>query len=128
VREGTDVTLVSYSLNVGVIMHAAEILAAEGISAELIDLRSLRPLDTETVIASVKKTNRIVTVEEGWPVCGIASEISTQVIEQAFDWLDAPPMRVHQKDTPLPYAANLEKLSLPNAADIVAAARAVTNR
>jgi pyruvate dehydrogenase E1 component beta subunit len=128
VREGTDVTLVSYSLNVGVIMHAAEILAAEGISAELIDLRSLRPLDTETVIASVKKTNRIVTVEEGWPVCGIASEISTQVIEQAFDWLDAPPARVTGRDVPMPYAANLEKLALPTVEDVVAAAKAVCYR
>ncbi len=122
VREGRDVTLVSYSITVGLVLLAAEALAKEGIEAEIIDLRSLRPLDTETVIASVKKTNRIVTVEEGWPICGIASEISTQVMEQAFDYLDAPPTRVTGKDVPMPYAANLEKLALPSVDDVVAAA------
>jgi pyruvate dehydrogenase E1 component beta subunit len=128
VQEGTDVTLVSYSICVGMAMQAAEILGKEGISVELIDLRSLRPLDTETVIASVKKTNRIVTVEECWPVCGIASEIATQVMEHAFDWLDAPPARVTGKDVPMPYAANLEKLALPSVEEIVAAVKAVCYR
>ena len=128
VREGRDVTLVSYSITVGLVLLAAEALAKEGIEAEIIDLRSLRPLDTETVIASVKKTNRIVTVEEGWPICGIASEISTQVMEQAFDYLDAPPTRVTGKDVPMPYAANLEKLALPSVDDVVAAAKAVLYR
>jgi pyruvate dehydrogenase E1 component beta subunit len=128
VREGTHVTLVSYSITVGLVLQAAEALAKEGIEAEIIDLRSLRPLDTETVVASVKKTNRIVTVEEGWPICGIASEISTQVMEQAFDYLDAPPMRVTGKDVPMPYAANLEKLALPNVDEVIAAAKAVLYR
>ena len=127
-REGRDVTLVSYSITVGLILQAAEVLAKEGIEAEIIDLRSLRPLDTETVIASVKKTNRIVTVEEGWPICGIASEIATQVMEQAFDYLDAPPTRVTGKDVPMPYAANLEKLALPTLDEVVAAAKAVLYR
>ncbi|NOT40840.1 MAG: pyruvate dehydrogenase complex E1 component subunit beta [Alphaproteobacteria bacterium] len=128
VREGRDVTLVSYSITVGLVLQAAEALAKEGIEAEIIDLRSLRPLDTETVIASVKKTNRIVTVEEGWPICGIASEIATQVMEQAFDHLDAPPTRVTGKDVPMPYAANLEKLALPSVDDVIAAAKAVLYR
>ena len=128
VREGRDVTVVSYSITIGLVLLAAEALAKEGIEAEIIDLRSLRPLDTETVIASVKKTNRIVTVEEGWPICGIASEISTQVMEQAFDYLDAPPTRVTGKDVPMPYAANLEKLALPSVDDVIAAAKAVLYR
>ncbi|MEQ1753248.1 MAG: pyruvate dehydrogenase complex E1 component subunit beta [Micropepsaceae bacterium] len=128
VREGTDVTLVAYSITVGMALQAIDILSKEGISVELIDLRSLRPLDTETVIASVKKTNRILTVEESWPVCGIASEISTQVVEQAFDYLDAPPARVTGKDVPMPYAANLEKLALPSVDEIVAAVKAVCYR
>jgi pyruvate dehydrogenase E1 component beta subunit len=128
VQAGSDVTIVSYSICVGMAMQAAEILAKEGISVELVDLRSLRPLDTETVIASVKKTNRIVTVEEGWPICGIASEISTQVIEHAFDYLDAPPARVTGKDVPMPYAANLERLALPSVEEIVAAVKAVCYR
>ncbi|MFO0318076.1 MAG: pyruvate dehydrogenase complex E1 component subunit beta [Hyphomonadaceae bacterium] len=127
-REGTDLTITAHSRMVGFALQAAEELAALGISAEVIDLRTLRPLDTETIIASVKKTNRLVTAEEGWGPRGVGAEVIACVIDGAFDWLDAPPMRVHQKDTPLPYAANLEKLSLPNAADIVAAARAVTNR
>ena len=128
IREGTDVTIVSYSITVGMIMQAADILAKEGIAAELIDLRSLRPLDTETVVSSVKKTNRIVIVEEGWPVCGIASEITTQVIEHAFDYLDAPPTRVTGEDVPMPYAANLEKLALPTVDKIVAAVMSVCYR
>ena len=127
-REGTDLTITAHSRMVGFALQAAEELATLGISAEVIDLRTLRPLDTETIIASVKKTNRLVTAEEGWGPMGVGAEVIACVIDGAFDWLDAPPMRVHQKDTPLPYAANLEKLSLPNAADIVAAARAVTNR
>jgi len=124
-REGTDVTLVAHSRMVKFALEAAETLAGEGIEAEVIDLRTLRPLDTGTVIESVKKTNRIVTCEEGWRFFGVGAEIAAAVTEEAFDYLDAPPMRVHQKDVPLPYAANLEKLSLPNAADIVEAAKKV---
>jgi pyruvate dehydrogenase E1 component beta subunit len=128
VREGSDVTLVSYSITMALIIQAADALAKEGISAEIIDLRSLRPLDTATVIESVKKTNRIVIVEEGWPICGIASEVGTQVVEQAFDYLDAPPARVTGKDVPMPYAANLEKLALPTVDEVIAAAKAVLYR
>ncbi len=112
-RVGTDVTLVAFSIMVGVALKAADALAEQGISAEVINLRSLRPLDIDTVVASVRKTTRIVTVEEGWPFAGIGAEINMQVIEQCFDWLDAPPARVHGLDVPLPYAANLEKLALP---------------
>jgi pyruvate dehydrogenase E1 component beta subunit len=112
-RAGDRVTIVAFSIMVGVAMKAAETLAAEGIEAEVINLRSLRPLDTATIIESVKKTNRVVSVEEGWPFAGIGAEIAMQVIEHAFDWLDAPPVRVHGLDVPLPYAANLEKLALP---------------
>jgi pyruvate dehydrogenase E1 component beta subunit len=112
-RSGSAVTIVAFSIMVGVALKAAEALTAEGIEAEVINLRSLRPLDTETVVASVKKTNRLVTVEEGWPFAGIGAEIAMQIIEHAFDWLDAPPVRVHGMDVPLPYAANLEKLALP---------------
>ena len=113
VRTGKDVTLVAYSISVGLILEAAEKLAKDGIDAEIIDLRTLRPLDTATVIESVKKTNRIVTVEQGWPICSIGSEICCQVVEKAFDYLDAPPTKVTGKDVPMPYAANLEKLALP---------------
>ncbi len=112
-RAGTDVTLVAFSIMVGVALKAADALAEQGISAEVINLRSLRPLDINTVVASVKKTSRIVTVEEGWPFAGIGAEINMQIIEHCFDWLDAPPARVHGLDVPLPYAANLEKLALP---------------
>jgi pyruvate dehydrogenase E1 component beta subunit len=112
-REGEHVTIVAFSIMVGVAMQAAEKLAEQGISAEVINLRSLRPLDTETIVASVKKTNRLVSVEEGWPFAGIGAEIAMQIVEHAFDWLDAPPVRVHGLDVPLPYAANLEKLALP---------------
>ncbi len=112
-RAGDRVTIIAFSIMVGVAMKAAEALAAEGIEAEVINLRSLRPFDTATVIESVKKTNRIVSVEEGWPFAGIGAEIAMQVIEHAFDWLDAPPVRVHGLDVPLPYAANLERLALP---------------
>lgn len=124
-REGTDVTLVAHSRMVGFALQAAERLAEEGISAEVIDLRTLRPLDTDTVIESVKKTNRLVCCEEGWRFMGVGAEIAATVVAEAFDYLDAPPVRVHQKDVPLPYAANLEALSLPNADDIVEAARKV---
>ena len=124
-REGTDVTLVAHSRMVGFALQAAERLAAEGISAEVIDLRTLRPLDTDTVVESVKKTSRLVCCEEGWRFFGVGAEIAATVVAEAFDYLDAPPIRVHQKDVPLPYAANLEALSLPNADDIVAAAKKV---
>jgi pyruvate dehydrogenase E1 component beta subunit len=124
-REGTDVTLVAHSRMVGYALQAAERLAAEGISAEVIDLRTLRPLDTDTVVESVKKTSRLVCCEEGWRYFGVGAEIAATVVAEAFDYLDAPPARVHQKDVPLPYAANLEALSLPNADDIVAAAKRV---
>ncbi|MCR9193709.1 MAG: pyruvate dehydrogenase complex E1 component subunit beta [Hyphomonas sp.] len=125
IREGTDVTLVGYSRCTGFAMDAAEKLATEGISAEVIDLRSIRPLDMDTIVESVKKTNRLVTAEEGWKHMGVGGEIAAGVTELAFDYLDAPPARVTQKDVPLPYAGNLEAMSLPNADDIVAAAKAV---
>ncbi|MBI1401137.1 pyruvate dehydrogenase complex E1 component subunit beta [Hyphomonas sp.] len=124
-REGSDVTLVAHSRMVGFALQAAERLAEEGISAEVIDLRTLRPLDTATVVESVKKTNRLVCCEEGWRFFGVGAEIAATVVTEAFDFLDAPPVRVHQKDVPLPYAANLEALSLPNADDIAAAAKKV---
>jgi pyruvate dehydrogenase E1 component beta subunit len=127
-RPGTNVTIAGYSLMVGHALEAAEILAGDGIEAEVIDLRSLRPLDTETLITSVKKTNRLVTVEEGWAVAGIGAELAAVTMEQAFDWLDAPVTRVTAADVPLPYAANLEKLALPQPEDIVAAAKAVLYR
>ncbi|MDJ0608176.1 MAG: pyruvate dehydrogenase complex E1 component subunit beta [Kiloniellales bacterium] len=125
VRPGNDVTITAFSLMVGKALEAAETLAADGIDAEVIDLRSLRPLDTETVLASVRKTNRCVTVEEGWAACGIGSEIAAVVMEQAFDWLDAPVKRVAGVDVPMPYAANLERLALPQPENIVAAAKEV---
>ncbi len=112
-RAGQHVTIVAFGIMVGTAMQAAEKLAEQGIEAEVINLRSLRPFDTATIIESVKKTNRIVSVEEGWPFAGIGAEVAMQVIEHAFDWLDAPPVRVHGVDVPLPYAANLEKLALP---------------
>ncbi|HEX4118289.1 MAG TPA: pyruvate dehydrogenase complex E1 component subunit beta [Rhizomicrobium sp.] len=125
VRAGKDVTLVSYSISVGTCEEAAEKLAAEGIDAEIIDLRTLRPLDIETVIASVQKTNRIVTVEQAWPVCSIGSEVCSRVALDAFDYLDAPPTKVTGKDVPMPYANNLEKLALPTALDVVQAVKSV---
>ena len=124
-REGRDVTLVSYSIGVGVALEAAVKLAEEGIDAEVIDLRTLRPLDTDTVLASLKKTNRLVVVEEGWPTCSISSEIAAVVMEKGFDDLDAPVLRVTNIDVPLPYAANLEKLALIKADDVVTAAKKV---
>jgi pyruvate dehydrogenase E1 component beta subunit len=125
VRPGKDVTLVSYSISVGTCEEAAEKLAAEGIDAEIIDLRTLRPLDIETVVASVKKTNRIVTVEQAWPVCSIGSEVCSRVALDAFDYLDAPPTKVNGKDVPMPYAANLEKLALPTVEDVIQAVKSV---
>jgi len=128
VREGSDVTLVAWSMGMSYALKAAEELAKENISAEVIDLRTLRPMDTETIIASVKKTSRVVTVEEGWQQSGIGAEIAARIMEQAFDYLDAPVARISAKDVPLPYAANLEKLALPSVAEVVAAAKAVCYR
>ncbi len=127
-REGTDVTLVSFGIGMTYATRAADELEGQGISAEVIDLRCLRPMDVDTVVASVKKTGRCVTVEEGWPVGSIGSEIAAQLMEKAFDWLDAPVLKVTGKDVPMPYAANLEKLALPSVAEVVAAARAVCYR
>jgi pyruvate dehydrogenase E1 component beta subunit len=124
-RAGKDVTLVSWSMGMTYALKAAEELAGEGIEAEVIDLRTLRPMDTETILASVKKTGRAVTVEEGWQQSGVGAEIAARIMEGAFDYLDAPVMRVSGKDVPMPYAANLEKLALPSVADIVEAAKAV---
>ena len=127
-REGKDVTLVSYSIGVGVALDAATKLAEEGIHAEVIDLRTLRPLDKATVLESLKKTNRMVVVEEGWPVCSIASEIMAIAMEEGFDDLDAPVLRVTNEDVPLPYAANLEKAALIKVADVIEAAKKVCYR
>ncbi len=124
-RPGEQVTIVAFSIMVGVALQAAEALAEQGISAEVINLRSLRPLDTATIVASVKKTSRLVTVEEGWPFAGIGAEIAMQIMEHCFDWLDAPPVRVHGLDVPLPYAANLEKLALPQVSWVVDAVRKI---
>jgi pyruvate dehydrogenase E1 component beta subunit len=124
-RPGTHVTIVSFARGMIYALDAAVELAKEGIEAEVIDLRTLRPLDLETVISSVKKTNRIVTVEEAWPVCSVGSEICAQVAMRAFDWLDAPPAKVSGADVPMPYAANLERLALPSAAQVVEAAKLV---
>ncbi len=124
-RQGADVTLVSYSNGLTYTLGAADELAAEGINAEVIDLRSIRPLDMATIITSVKKTGRIVTIEEGWATCGIGAEISARVVSEAFDYLDAPPTRISSEDVPMPYAANLEKLALPSVDEIVVAAKAV---
>jgi len=124
-RSGTDVTIVAYSIAVGIAMEAAEKLAEEGISAEVINLRTIRPMDTATIIESVKKTNRLVSVGEGWPTCGIGSEVSSIAMEQAFDYLDAPPVRIAGTDVPMPYAANLERLALPKAPDVIEACKSV---
>ncbi len=127
-RTGTDVTLTAHSRMVGFALEAAEVLAAEGISAEVVDLRTIRPLDRETIVDSVKKTNRLVSVEEGWGPYGVGAEVCQSVVEQAFDWLDAPPVRVHGEDVPMPYAANLEALCLPSVDKIVAAVKGVVAR
>ncbi len=125
-REGTDVTITAHSRMVGFALQAAEKLAEEGISCEVVDIRTLRPLDTDTIVESVKKTSRLVSAEEGWGPMGVGAEVVARVIEHAFDWLDAPPLRVHQEDVPLPYAANLEALSLPGVDKIIAAVKQVT--
>ncbi|HEY1073664.1 pyruvate dehydrogenase complex E1 component subunit beta [Brevundimonas sp.] len=124
-REGKDVTITAHARMVGFALQAAEKLAEEGIEAEVIDLRTLRPLDHETIVESVKKTSRLVSAEEGWGPMGVGAEVVARVIEHAFDYLDAPPLRVHQEDVPLPYAANLEVLSLPGVDKIVAAVKQV---
>ena len=124
-REGKDVTITAHSRMVGFALAAAEKLAEEGIEAEVVDLRTLRPLDHETIVESVKKTNRLVSAEEGWGPMGVGAEVVARVIEHAFDYLDAPPLRVHQEDVPLPYAANLEALSLPGVDKIIKAVKQV---
>jgi pyruvate dehydrogenase E1 component beta subunit len=128
VRVGRHVTIISWSNGMTYALKAADALAGEGIEAEVIDLRSLRPLDTEALVESVRKTGRAVTVEEGWQQSGIGAEIAARLMEQAFDYLDAPVARVSGKDVPMPYAANLEKLALPTAQEVVAAAKAVCYR
>ncbi|CAN7411697.1 pyruvate dehydrogenase complex E1 component subunit beta [Bosea sp. LjRoot237] len=128
VRPGSDVTIVSFGIGMTYALGAAEVLAKEGIEAEVIDLRTIRPMDIETVIASVQKTNRCVAVEEGFPQSGITAEIGMKIMEAAFDYLDAPVARVTGKDVPMPYAANLEKLALPNIGEVVAAAKSVCYR
>ena len=127
-RAGEHVTIVSFAIGMTYALKAAEALAEEGISAEVIDLRTIRPMDIETVVRSVMKTGRCVTVEEGWPQSGVGAEIATQVMTEAFDYLDAPVIRICGKDVPMPYAANLEKLALPNVGEVVAAAKAVLYR
>ncbi|MBX3458138.1 MAG: pyruvate dehydrogenase complex E1 component subunit beta [Candidatus Paracaedibacteraceae bacterium] len=128
IREGKDVTITAFSITVGMALDAAEILAAEGIDAEVIDLRTIRPLDKETIVRSVMKTNRLVTVEEGWPFAGVGAEVSMMICEEAFDYLDVQPLRVCAEDVPLPYAVNLEKLALPSIEKIVKAAKAACYR
>ncbi|MET3354135.1 UNVERIFIED_ORG: pyruvate dehydrogenase E1 component beta subunit [Xanthobacter viscosus] len=127
-RSGKDVTLVSFSIGMTYALKAADELAKQGIEAEVIDLRTIRPMDVDTIIASVKKTGRCVSVEEGWPQSGVGAEIVAQLMDKAFDYLDAPVLRVTGKDVPMPYAANLEKLALPTVADVIAAVHAVTYR
>ena len=127
-KPGKDVTLVSYSIGVGLALDAAKRLAEDGIDAEVIDLRTLRPLDKATVLESLARTNRMVVVEEGWPTCGIASEIMALAMEEGFDDLDAPVLRVTNVDVPMPYAANLEKLALVKVDDVVGAAKTVCYR
>ena len=125
VLSGTDITITAFSIMVGRALQSADLLAEHGISAEVIDLRTIRPLDCDTIVSSVKKTSRLITCEEGFPFAGVGAEIASQVMEQAFDWLDAPIARVTGKDVPMPYAENLEKLALPQVEDIVATAQAV---
>jgi pyruvate dehydrogenase E1 component beta subunit len=128
VRPGNHVTIVGWSMGMSYALKAADELAKKHILAEVVDLRTLRPMDTDTVVESVKKTGRLVTVEEGWQQSGIGAEIAARVTEQAFDYLDAPVRRVSGKDVPMPYAANLEKLALPTVAEVVDAAKAVCYR
>jgi pyruvate dehydrogenase E1 component subunit beta len=127
-REGSDVTLVAWSMGMTYALKAADALAQDGINAEVIDLRTLRPMDIGTIVESVKKTGRVVTVEEGWRQSGVGAEIAARVMEEAFDWLDAPVARIAGKDVPMPYAANLEKLALPSVEEVVEAAKAVCYR
>jgi pyruvate dehydrogenase E1 component subunit beta len=127
-RSGSDVTIIAWSMGMTYALKAADELAGQGIDAEVIDLRTLKPMDTETVIASVQKTGRAVTVEEGWQQNGVGAEIAARILERAFDYLDAPVLRVSGKDVPMPYAANLEKLALPSVAEVVEAAKAVCYR
>ena len=127
-RAGSDVTIVSWGMGMAYSLDAAEKLSSEGIEAEVVDLRSLRPMDIPTVLESVRKTNRCVTVEEAWPVCSVGSEVAAQIMTHAFDYLDAPVARVNGKDVPMPYAANLEKLALPNVDEVVEAAKSVLYR
>ena len=126
VRTGSDVTIVAWSISMTYALKAADELAKAGIEAEVIDLRTIRPMDTETIVNSVRKTGRCVVVEECWPQSGVAAEIATRIMENAFDYLDAPVARVSGKDVPMPYAANLEKLALPSVEEVIAAARAVS--
>ena len=127
-RKGTDVTIVSFGIGMTYALKAADELKGEGIDAEVIVLRTIRPMDVDTIVASVKKTGRCVTVEEAWPQCSVSSEIAAQLMEKAFDWLDAPVTRVNGKDVPMPYAANLEKLALPSVKEVIDAVKAVTYR
>ena len=128
IREGSDITLLAFSIMVGKVLEAAEQLASEGIEAEVIDLRSLRPLDMETVLASVQKTNKVICTEEGFPYAGIGAELIARINEEVFDYLDAPPLRVAGKDVPMPYAANLEALALPQVEDIVEATKSLVSK
>jgi pyruvate dehydrogenase E1 component beta subunit len=127
-REGKDITIVTYSIGVGLALEAAKQLAVDGIDAEVIDLRTLRPLDKGAILKSLAKTNRMVVVEEGWPVCSIASEIVAIAMEEGFDDLDAPVMRITNKDVPMPYAANLEKAALVNVGDVIDGVKTITGR
>jgi pyruvate dehydrogenase E1 component beta subunit len=127
-RAGNDVTIIAWSMGMSYALKAAEELAKDGIDAEVIDLRTLKPMDTATIVASVQKTGRAVTVEEGWAQSGVGAEIAARIMEQAFDYLDAPVVRVTGKEVPMPYAANLEKLALPSVADVVEAVKAVSYR
>jgi len=127
-KAGKDITIVSFGIGMTYALKAAAELAGEGIDAEVIDLRSLRPLDLDTVVESVKKTNRCITVEEGWPVSSIGGTIASEIMVRAFDWLDAPVLKVTGKDVPMPYAANLEKLALPSVAEVIEAAKAAAYR
>jgi pyruvate dehydrogenase E1 component beta subunit len=127
-RPGEHVTLIAWSMGMSYALKAAEELEKDGLSAEVIDLRTLRPMDTATIVDSIKKTSRCVVVEEGWPQCGVGAEVAARIMENAFDWLDAPVVRVSGKDVPMPYAANLEKLALPSITEVVDAAKGVAYR